>query len=212
MFVIRIKSFVTNDGRISNFGFDLIFFCFILCSKIQVSESVLMLKYTKVCKFHTIQTSSLSPRINEIPFLFPPFQEGSISFKSMGSCWFCLNKQQNYIKMVRNRDGGLEDRPQSWGRPRDLILMASVSVLVSAAHVSVLVSEVPALSTGSREPRPASRPNLDGLGLGHPCLGLGLGLRGPGLDHNPGVVSSLLLAEGFLVSRVSLSGVWLQQF
>ena len=59
----------------------------------------------------------------------------------------------------------------------DLILMASVSVLVSAAHVSV--SEVPALSIGSREPasvsRPASRPNLDGLGLGHPCLGLGYG-------------------------------------
>ena len=55
---------------------------------------------------------------------------------------------------------------------------------VSAAHVSVsvLVSEVLALSTGSREPasgsRPASRPNLDGLslGLGHPCLDLGLGL------------------------------------
>ena len=86
--------------------------------------------------------------------------------------------------------------------------MASVSVLVSAAHVSVsvLVSEVAALSTGSRElasvSRPASRPNLDGLGiglgLGHPCLGhglglglglghpcLGLGLRGPGLDYNP---------------------------
>ena len=74
--------------------------------------------------------------------------------------------------------------------------MASVSVLVSAAHVSVsaahvsvsvLVSEAPALSTGSREAasvsRPASRPNLDGLGLGlglgHPCLGLGLGLGGP---------------------------------
>ena len=75
--------------------------------------------------------------------------------------------------------------------------MASVSVLVSAAHVSVLVSEVPALSTASREPasvsRPASRPNLDGLGLGlglglgHPCLGLGLGLGGPGLDYNTGV-------------------------
>ena len=66
-----------------------------------------------------------------------------------------------------------------------VILMASFSV--SAAYVSV--SEVPALSTGSREPasvsRPASRPNLDGLGLGlglgHPCLGLG----GPGLDYNP---------------------------
>ena len=58
--------------------------------------------------------------------------------------------------------------------------MASVSVLVSAAHVSVsvLVSEVPALSTGSREPASASRPNLDGLGLG-------LGLGGPGLDYNP---------------------------
>ena len=74
--------------------------------------------------------------------------------------------------------------------PRDLILMASVS----AAHVSVLVSDVLALSTGSRElasvSRPASRPNLDGLGLGlglgHPCLGLGLGLGGPGLDYNPG--------------------------
>ena len=66
----------------------------------------------------------------------------------------------------------------------DHILMASV--LVSAAHFSVLVSEVPALSTGSREP--ASRPNLEGLGLGHPCLGLGLGglgLGGPGLDYNP---------------------------
>ena len=59
--------------------------------------------------------------------------------------------------------------------------MASVSVLVSAVHVSVsvLVSEVPALSAESIEPasvsRPASRPNLDGLGLGlglgHPCLG-----------------------------------------
>ena len=67
----------------------------------------------------------------------------------------------------------------------------SVLVLVSAAHVSVLVSEVLALSTGSREPasvsRPASRPNLDGLGLGLglPCLGLGLGLGGPGLDYNP---------------------------
>ena len=66
-----------------------------------------------------------------------------------------------------------------------------VSVLVLAAHVSVsvLASEIPALSTGSREPasvsRPASRPNLDGLGLGvglgHSCLGLG----GPGLDYNP---------------------------
>ena len=94
---------------------------------------------------------------------------------------------------VEIRDGGLEDWPRSRGRPRELILMASVSVLVSAAHVSVsvLVSEVPALSTGSRESasvsRPASRPNLDGLGLGlglgHTCLGLGLG--GPGLDYNP---------------------------
>ena len=71
--------------------------------------------------------------------------------------------------------------------------MASVSVLVSAAHVSV--SEVPALSTGSRESalvlKPASRPNLDGLGLGlglgHPCLGLGLCLGGPSLDYNPGI-------------------------
>ena len=65
--------------------------------------------------------------------------------------------------------------------------MASVSVLVSAAHVSVSVSEVPALSTWSREPasvsRPASRPNLVslglGLGLGRPCLSLGLGLGDP---------------------------------
>ena len=68
---------------------------------------------------------------------------------------------------VSNTGLGLE------ARPRDLILMVSVL----ADHVSVLVSEVPALSTGSREPasasRPASRPNLDGLGLGHPCLGLG---------------------------------------
>ena len=73
------------------------------------------------------------------------------------------------------------------------------SVLVSDAHVSVsvLVSEVPALSTGSHEPasvsRLALRPNLDGLGrglsLGHPCLGLGLG--GPGLDYNPGLGYSL---------------------
>ena len=43
------------------------------------------------------------------------------------------------------------------------------------------------MSTGSREPRLASRPNSDGLGLGlglgHPCLGLSLG--GPGLDYNP---------------------------
>ena len=47
------------------------------------------------------------------------------------------------------RDGGLEDRPRSRGRPRDLILMASVSVLVLAAHVSVsvLASEVPASTT-----------------------------------------------------------------
>ena len=54
---------------------------------------------------------------------------------------------------THTRDGGLEDRPRSRGRPRDLILMASISVLVSAAHVSVsvLVSEVPALSTGSRQ-------------------------------------------------------------
>ena len=92
---------------------------------------------------------------------------------------------------VQIRHGGLEDQPRSRGPPRDLIVMASVSVLVAAARVSVLVSEVPALSTGSLEPasvsRPASRPNLDGLGLGHPCLGLGLGLGGPGLDFNPGV-------------------------
>ena len=65
------------------------------------------------------------------------------------------------------RDGGLVDQPRSQGRPQDLILVASDSVSVSAAHVSVsvLVSDVPALSTGSREPasvsRPASRPNLD---------------------------------------------------
>ena len=90
--------------------------------------------------------------------------------------WWCHSR-------IDARDGGLQDRPRSQGRPRDLILMASVSVL--AAHVSV--SEVPALSTGSRElaslSRPASKPNLDGLGLGlgHPCLGLG----GPGLDYNP---------------------------
>ena len=59
----------------------------------------------------------------------------------------------------------------------------------------VLVSEVPVLSAGSREPasasRPASGPNLDGLGLGlgHPslCLGLGLGLGSTGLDYNPDV-------------------------
>ena len=71
--------------------------------------------------------------------------------------------------------------------------MALVSVLAAHVSVSVLVSEVPALSIGSRESasvsRPASRPNLDGLGLGlglgHPCLGLGLGLGGPGLDDNP---------------------------
>ena len=87
------------------------------------------------------------------------------------------------FSLVRSRDGGLEDRPRSRGRLRDLILM--VSVLVSAAHVSVL--EVLALSTGSREPasdlRPASRPHLDGLGLGlgHSCLGLGLG--GPGFVY-----------------------------
>ena len=94
---------------------------------------------------------------------------------------------------MHTRDGGLEDRPRSRGRPRNLILMASVPVLAAHVLVSVLVSEVPALSTGSREPasvsRPASRPNLDGLGLGlglgHPRLGLGLGLGGPGLDYNP---------------------------
>ena len=73
----------------------------------------------------------------------------------------------------------------------DLILMASVSVLVSAAHVSVsvLVSEVPVLFPGFREPasrpRPASKTNLNGLvlGLGHPCLGLGLGLGCPGFVY-----------------------------
>ena len=48
-------------------------------------------------------------------------------------------------KEVYTRDRGLEDRPRSRGQPRDLIEMASVSVLVSAIHVSVsvLVSEVP---------------------------------------------------------------------
>ena len=76
-----------------------------------------------------------------------------------------------------------------WFGVQRVILMASVSVSAAHVSVSVLVSEVPDLSTGSREPasvsRPASRPNLDGLGLGHghPCLGLGLG--GPGLDYNP---------------------------
>ena len=112
--------------------------------------------------------------------------------KSIGS--FLVHTNCYSFQCMAIRDGGLEDRPRSRGRPRHLILMASVSVLVSAAHVSVsvLVSEVPALSTGSREPasvsRPASRPNLDGLvlglGLGHPCLGLGLG--GPSFVHNPG--------------------------
>ena len=105
------------------------------------------------------------------------------------------DKQYSLTGML-TRDGGLEDRPRSRDRPRELILMVSVS----AAHVSVsvLVSEVPALSTGSREPasvsRPASRPNSDGLGLGlgHPCLGLGLGLGGPGLDYNPDVDSCRL--------------------
>ena len=85
--------------------------------------------------------------------------------------FFWVGRDSN---LVRDRDGSLEDR----GRARDLILMASVLV----AHVSL--SEVPGLSTGSREPasvlRPDSRPNLDGLGLGH------LGLGGPGLDYNPG--------------------------
>ena len=61
-----------------------------------------------------------------------------------------------------------------------LVLM----VLISAGHVSVLVSEVPALSTGSRGPasvsRPASRPNFNGLGLGLGCPCLGLGLGSPG--------------------------------
>ena len=113
---------------------------------------------------------------------------------------------------VDTRDGGLEDRPRSRGRPRDLISMASVSVLVSAVHVSVsvLVSEVPTLSTGSREPasvsRPASRPNLDGLGLGlglgHPCLGLGLGLGSPGLDYNPDPNSLKLLIKKLLSSSL----------
>ena len=44
------------------------------------------------------------------------------------------------VSEVMARDGGLEDRPRSQGWPRDLILMASVLVSVSA--VSVLVSEV----------------------------------------------------------------------
>ena len=88
--------------------------------------------------------------------------------------------------------------------------MASVSVLVSAAHVSVsvLVSEVPALSTGFREPasvlRQASRPNLDGLGLGlaHPCLGLGLG--GPGLDYNPVINPAIFTMGDIYVSSIAL--------
>ena len=71
------------------------------------------------------------------------------------------------------------------------------SVLVSAAHV--LVSEDSILSTGSREPasvsRPASRPNLDGLGLGHTRLGLVLG--GPSLDYNPGLYNIKLINKVF---------------
>ena len=103
-----------------------------------------------------------------------------------------LYRLLNYViskLSIEARDGGLEDRPQSQGQPRDLILMALVLVLPSAACVLVSVLEMPALTTGSGEPasvsRPASRSNLDGLGLGlgHPCLGLGL--RGPGLDYNP---------------------------
>ena len=55
--------------------------------------------------------------------------------------------------------------------------------------------------------RPASRPNLDGLGLslglGHPHLGLGLGLGGPGLDYNPDhnarVASALFILILFIV-------------
>ena len=65
---------------------------------------------------------------------------------------------------------GLDD--QGW--PRDLILM-------------VLVSEVPVLSAGSREPasasRPASGPNLDVsvlVSATHVSV-----LEGPGLDYNP---------------------------
>ena len=98
--------------------------------------------------------------------------------------WNPFPEEKRKMLYILTRDGGLEDRSWSRGQPRDLILMASVSFFVS---------EVPALSTGSRQltsvSRLASRPNLDGLGLGlglgHPCLGLGLGLGGPGLDYNP---------------------------
>ena len=105
--------------------------------------------------------------------------------------WVLEDNHHIEILNISTRDGGLEDRPQSRGRPRDHILMASV--LVSDAHVSVsvLVSEVPDLSIRSRELasvlRPASRPYFDGLGLGLglgcPCLGLGLGLGGPGFVY-----------------------------
>ena len=55
------------------------------------------------------------------------------------------------------------------------------------------------MSTGSREPasvsRPASRPNLDGLGLGHTRLGLVL--DGPSLDYNPGLYNIKLINKVF---------------
>ena len=81
----------------------------------------------------------------------------------------------------------------------------------SRGPASVLVSEVQALSTGSREPasvsRLALRPNLDGLGLslglGHPCLGLGLG--GPGLDYNPGIhTNNVLIHNMATIARFNL--------
>ena len=126
-----------------------------------------------------------------------------------------MSRSRSWSQRSRRCLQGLDNRPRSRGRPRDLISMASVSVLVSAAHVpvSVLVSEVPALSTGSREPasvsRPASRPNLDGLGLGlglgHPCLGLGLGLGGPGLDYNPGIhTNNVLIHNMATIARFNL--------
>ena len=46
------------------------------------------------------------------------------------------------VSEVLARDGGLEDWPWSRGWPRELINMASVSVLATAAHVSVSVLEV----------------------------------------------------------------------
>ena len=130
-------------------------------------------------------------------FLSPPFccnYGPKQTLQSMNTRCLCLcHTTFTYLLFIHNRDGGLEDRPRSRGRPRDLILMASVSVLVSAAHVSVsvLVSEVLALSTGFRElalvSRAALRPSFDGLGLGLGlcCRCLCLGLGGPGLAYNP---------------------------